>query len=243
MMPPCGGFDYVARLADPTATGGFTSRASVRVPVPATGDKLTENRLVGLEPTFSIEDAGLEPNPGPVRPFVLRSRLTFTALSSRRATTKSACLHVDKALTSRLRAGDLVHVARSSNGGVGLSVIRSDILIVAVGAVTNVPLGTGVSVAVPWDLVERTEAIFAERSPGFSFREWPLELRVGSETVIQFEGKATLGRYEADIVHAARRGIPGESECAAIYLAELFPYAVIHASAILINDGVRLTNF
>ena len=136
-----------------------------------------------------------------------------------------------------------MHVARSSNGGVGLSVIRDDVLIVAVGAVTNVPLGTGVSVAVPWDLVERAEAIFAERSPEFRFQEWPLELRVGSGTVIQFEGKATLDPYETEIVHAARRGIPGQSECAAIYLAELFPYAVVHASAILIDDGVQLTRF
>lgn len=239
-IPPCGCFDYVARLTEPTAAGGFT-RASERLPVPETGDKLTENRLVGLEPTFSIEDAGPEPNPGPVRPFVLRSRLTFTAPSPWRANTKSAWMYVDKALTGRLRRGDLVHVARSGNGSVGLSVVRDDVLIVAVGAVTNVPLGAGVSAAVPWDLVERAQTIFAERSPEFTFQEWPLELRVGSGSVIQFEGRATLDPYEAEIVRAARDGEPGRSECAVIYRPELFPYAVVHASAILIDDGIGVT--
>jgi hypothetical protein len=243
-IPESGTFDYVARLGEPTEAGIFTSSASARDLVPETGDELSENRLVGLEPTLSIADAGPEPNPGPVRPFVLRSRLTFATKSRRRAMAQSASLYVDKALTNRLRPGDLVHVARSHNGGVGLSVIRDDELMVAIGAISLVPLGSRVTAGVPWDLVERAEAIFEERSSEFEFREWPLELRVGDRSVIQFEGNATLEPYDAFIVHGARSGLPGDSECAAIYRPDLFPYAVVHASAILLDDGVvEMTRF
>ena len=93
------------------------------------------------------------------------------------------------------------------------------------------------------NLVEHAEAIFAERSPAFEFREWPLELRVGNRSVIQFEGNGTIGPYDSLIVHPARDGDPVSSECAAIYLADAVPYAVVHASAILIGDGVEMTRY
>ena len=59
-----------------------------------------------------------------------------------------------------------------------LSVIRSGELIVAVGAVTAVPLGQEVQATIPRDLMEAAEDVFRRRDPGFHFRESPVEIAV-----------------------------------------------------------------
>jgi hypothetical protein len=47
---------------------------------------------------------------------------------------------------------------------------------VAVGAVTVVPLGPNVAARIPADLIERAASVFRERDPEFHFAEWPVEL-------------------------------------------------------------------
>lgn len=106
-MPPSGTFDYVATVPDQPEAGSWT--VSHRTPVEET-DRLRGFRLVGLNPTLEVTNAGLTPNPGyghgVWRPEVMRSRLTLRASGSRNASVSAASFCVDRAVMTALKPGD-----------------------------------------------------------------------------------------------------------------------------------------
>ena len=160
MIPPSGTFDYVATVPGPAADGSFECQAHVRQPMPLHWERLIGSRLVGHAPVLRVTDAGITPDPGPNRPRVMRSRVTLTASSRQHAQIAAASFHLDEALFLNSRPGDLIHVTRTSCGGVGFSILRDGELVVAVGAVTSVPLGRSVRARTPMDPIERANAIF-----------------------------------------------------------------------------------
>ena len=186
-------------------------------------------------------DAGVTPDAGPRRPWVLRSCLTLTAAVRRHATVAAASFHVDKALTSSFRTGDVVHLARTECGGLGLSVIRGGDLVVAVGAITAVPLGRWVVARIPMDLVAAAEAIFRQRDPGFDFPERPLEISVDRSLVVIYRGRRTIGPFEVFVEHGFLHGIPGTDVCAAIYRKGSCPDEAANASAMLLEGQDALS--
>jgi len=241
VIAPCGTFEYV--VAVPASGMAECSSWVVRVrdPVAHTGDELVDARLVGLSPRLEIIDAGLTPE-GPtysttrsVRPKVLRSRLTLSASKKKLASVSAVSFHVDKSLTLAWRPGDLVYLSRTNCGGLGISVIREGILVAAVGAVTAVPLGSGVQARVPWDLAQEAEDVFRRRDSQFELPEIPLELRVGSQLWLSYGGGKRMEDYEAFVEHGFDQDEDGRNECAAISRIGACSCTGANASALLLD--------
>jgi hypothetical protein len=250
-IPPNGTFDYVGIM--PVGDGPpwtvpmetAVDRRDVRLP-----------SLAGASPWLRIEEAGLTPNAGYARgvwrPSVLRARFSLTTDPSSRLTGTVGALHLDLALTRALKPGDTLHVSRTSAGGIGISVLRSGRLVVALGAVTSVPLGEHIVVRIPGDLIAEAEAVFKRRDPAFEFAEYPLEISVDSETPWELasfvahsfsSGPERPSAYEIAVDHGPIRGIPGTDESALIFHRGLCSAPGAHASAqLLAADGLDLTH-
>ena len=238
---PSGTFDYVGIM--PAGDGPpwtvpmetAVDRRDVRLP-----------SLAAAHPRLRIEEAGLTPNAGYSggvwRPSVLRARFSLTADPSSPLTGMTRAFHLDLALARALKPGDTLHLSRTPCGGIGVSVLRSGRLVVAVGAVTSVPLGKDIVVRIPRDLIAEAEAVFKRRDPSFGFAEYPLEITVGSETLL--EPASCLARfssrperasaYEIVVWQGFRCGIPGTDVSAAIFSRRLCSAPGAHASAQLL---------
>src|SRR4051812_14215175 len=165
MMPLCGTYRYVAVVPEPGRDRtGWT--VNLCEPIELTGDDLQDDRLVGHSPMLDISESGITPDrrvspfTGSVRPLVLRSRLRLTAATRRHARVGSIAFHVDQALTRMLLPRDMLFMARTSTGGLALSIVREGTLLAAVGAVAGLPLGGDVHVRFPRDAVKDGEDAF-----------------------------------------------------------------------------------
>ena len=131
MIPLAGTFDYAGVVPGHVQTSRrWQLRDQSGAESSTSGDSLIHDRLVGLQPSLEITDVGVTPDSraspytGNVRPKVFLSRLTLKAGSKDRATVASFSFCVDQALTRSWRAGDVLHIARTGCGGLGLSVVR-----------------------------------------------------------------------------------------------------------------------
>jgi len=240
-MPIAGTFDYVAIVPDRSDNGTFECVVQVREPVICCGDDLRDSRLVGITPVLRTTDAGVTPDAGPRRPWVLRTCITLTAATRRLATVAAVSFHIDKALTSCFRVGDVVHLARTACGGLGLSLLRGGDLVVAVGAITAVPLGRGVVARIPTDLIAGAEEIFRRRDPDFELPECPLEVSGDRTLSVIYRGRRTLGPYELFVEHGFLKGLPGTDVCAAIWRKGSCPGEAATASAMLLEGQGSLS--
>lgn len=189
---------------------------------------VSQTRLVGPNPSLLITEADVppgirvSPHTGYSRPKVPTSRLTFRAGHRDSANIAEFSFCVDQALTRSWQAGDVLHVARTANAGLGLSIARGTRLVAAIGAVTAVPCHD-VSISEPRDAINEAERVFRRLDPEFEFRERPIEIHVGSETRVLYRGRMRLGGYELFVEHGAHPGLPGVSECAALSLVGSCP--------------------
>lgn len=235
VMPLSGTFRYRTIVPERGAQAAPWEMESAEA-FSATGNPLSENRLVGWNPSLHISDAGVTPNLGPRRPAVLRSELRLVATGKKYASRETASYFVDQALVSALQPGDIFHMARTHTGGVGLPAIRQGKLIFAVGEVSAVPLGEGIHVRTPFDLCDRAREIFLQRDSQFEFSELPVEVRIGEELSILFRGELNKNGYQVSIVHGFRPGLPGEPECVAIALDGACNHSAANASALLLES-------
>jgi hypothetical protein len=206
------------------------------------GDQLIHSRLVGLQPSLQITDVGIAPDgrvspyTGNVRPKVLLSRLTLRASTRDRASVTAFSFCVDQALARSWRVGDVLHVARTASGGLGLSVVRGNRLIAAIGAVTAVPHG-GLSIRIPWGAIREAEGVFTRLDSRFRFSELPIEFHIESERRVLYRGRPRIGGYEVFVEHGFYPGIPGVDECAALSLVGSCPEVPAICSAQLLEYG------
>jgi hypothetical protein len=193
------------------------SGARNRRPIVRTGDEIDDYRLVGMKPLFSVRDAEVDRAKDPRLPGVTRSAIVLTASKHDGAQVAAASCQVNKALISCLQHRDEIYLSRTMCAGLGISILRDGELLVAIGAVTTVPLGVkGAETlrAIPdcWD-----RPIVGAR----------LELTVETHTV---------GDYIVSIVHGRRNGIPGFDECASICRADACPEVAARTSAMLLDS-------
>ena len=240
-IPPSGTFQYVAIVPD-NFSEATPWVASMCEPIERTGSVLRDARLVGYSPRVEISEAGLTPDTPAgagqrIRPKVLRSLITLRATEREGATASAVSFHVDRSVTSRLRPGDELYLARTSCAGSGLSIVRNSQLIVAVGALTAVPLGNHVRVSLPVNLITGAEAVFKQRDPEFQLPELPIEVSVGDQRRVLFRGWIQLGGYEVFVEHGFYRGIPGHDVCLAISLKGECSVTAANASAQLLDFG------
>jgi len=234
-MPPCGTFHYFTVVPEGGAQTGPWQMQSSEAFAPA-GSSLQDNRLVGWNPLLHITDAGSTPNPGPTRPAVSRSEFRFEATDKKNAQTASFSCYLDRVLVHALRPGDILHMARSDCGGLGVSALRQESLIFAAGAISIVPLGPTIQASVPWELVQRAEAVFRQRDPEFEFREYPIEICIGETCSMLFSGSLSRNGYRAWVQHGSYVGMPGTPECAAISLEGACGHTAACATAQLLEN-------
>ena len=239
-IPLCGTFQYMAVV--PESVG---DRASWNVrlcrSIELTGNDLLDDRLVGHSPTLELSDAGITPDvrippPGRARPRVLRSQMTLTAANRSHARVASATFHIDQALGTILSPRDMLFMARTHCGGLGISIIRDGQLIAAEGVASAVPLGEFVHVRIPSDTLTEAEDVFRKHDPEFRFPELPVEIRLGDHTRLRYRGRFQLQSYKIFVEHGFYRGTPGTDECLAVWLTGLCPDIPAIASAQLLDS-------
>ena len=195
-----------------------------------------QRRLVGHAPVLDAAEYQREP-------WQLYSRITLTASARHDAVVASASFSVDRELIRALRAGDLLHIARTGCGGIGLSIVRGGLLVAAAGAIASVPLGSDVSVRLPMDLIEQAESIFRTRDPQYHLGDYPLQLSIEGETRIVHAGRPRIGPYDVLVRHGFRLGLPGTDACASIERRGVCPDTAAHTTAQLLeSEGLQIAD-
>lgn len=248
VIPACGTFDYLTivpeNMADNTNMWPVRSRGLTE----QTGDSLHDDRLVGLSPTLQVTDAGRPSDAGSAvgtsLATVSRSRFTLNASSRKGALVKAASFYVAKIMASALQPGDALHMVRTPCGGLGVSALRNGELIFAAGAITEVPLGSSVTVRIPGDLVQQAENVFKSRDPEFEFHELPIEVKAEEHVRISYGGFFELGRYQVWVGHGFYPGIPGTEECMGLGLIGICKPNAARASAQLLeSNGLEMVEW
>jgi hypothetical protein len=192
------------------------------------------------EPIYS--DAYPPPAVGPVadvvledfeaRVGVLRTRVRFLARDERDASFREVSFVVDRRFFGMLRPRDVISAAQSAGRLFGVSVMRDDYLVAAVGAVTAVPLGDVVTVRFPIDFVREVAPVYRKHDSRYRPREVPVEIVTEEGTRLMHEGRARFGRYEFFVVN----GFVGGSECMAITCLGICPEVAATLTAPVINS-------
>jgi hypothetical protein len=203
--------------------------------------------LFGPRASLEVAEAGVPPRESDAkfRPAVLRARLSLRPSGEFRYGERTGHFHLDLALIKALKPGDTMHLSRTGNGALGVSALRNSQLVFAVGAVTSVPLGEGVSARIPHDLIAELEGVIKRRDPSFRDLPWPspLEVTVGSETLI-FAAPGSRSTVTGFEVTVFRMFVPDEdadaAESVAISRKGLAGSVSANASAQLLHaDGLK----
>ena len=172
------------------------------------------------------------------RILVDRQRIAIVAPERTDATRWKVSFLVGDALFHAMREGDALHLARSWEGGIGISLIRTDRLVLALGAVTVTPLGDGIT-------VERGSASPAKR-PWEPVSDTWLEVTIGTDRkTLRHRQSATVGGYDVYVEHGWIRSLDGRDECVAIASRDYSGFRdVAMRSAILLAAGsLRMTGW
>lgn len=182
MIAVNGTFDYEAVVPDRFREGSEAWRARLRDSATPPKEGIEADRLVGHSPQILVSDAGRPARPGTsadgFRPNVMRARVSLIATERQHAAVASVSFYIAASLVSLLRARDTLHLSRTPLGGIGLSILRDGTLVAAAGSLSAVPLGAGVQVRFPEELVGEAMAVFHRCDPLFRLPEVPLELAV-----------------------------------------------------------------
>jgi hypothetical protein len=200
--------------------------------------------LLGQSPTIRILDAGLPRGSvkstasGFVLPRVLRSQIALTA-TDRSSPATTASFYVDRELTAAIKAGDTIRLVRNHLGALAIAILRRDELVVAAGAIASTPLGN-VTVRIPRHLIEAALDVFRPHDPDFAFREWPVEVEVGSTRAVLFSGRRDFDDYCVFAEHGLFAGDSAASECLSISRTGLVSDIAAIASAQLMDAAHAL---
>lgn len=186
-----------------------------------TMDSRDEDRLVGHHPTIRF----------------WRDRLVLIASEKARSSTRNSSFVIGDAVPLSARPYDRLHVVRTGSGGIGLSLLRENKLVLAIGAVTAVPLGMNINV---FERPERKGLMSAYTA------ETSLEFQVESEQLhLKDRGVTTIGPYEVYIEHCWQDGIPGVDECVSLCGANdpAINIASIRSAVLLGHSDLKITRW
>lgn len=218
MIPPCGTFRY--KLVLHGSGPPWRLVASLEQAVEITGDELKDARLVGHFPAVDI--AG--------------DRITLVARQQELALLAAAFLPIDSDVPPRLRTGDVIHMARSGSGGIGVSIIRDGQLVLAAGAISNVPLGSEIQVELFFEGGAEAAWERSMRRPGDREKSFVALTAGGQRHVLQSGDASRIGRHDVLVERGYMLGLPGTDECVSITVEEAFPQDVAVRWASLLDD-------
>jgi hypothetical protein len=238
VIPQSDAFDYTAVVPrnGKTRASGWPVQDSPRL---RSGQGSATECLVGPSPTIRILDAGLpagstkSPASGFLLPRVPRSQIALTA-TDRSSPATTASFYVDRELTEAMQPGDTMRIVRNHLGALAIAILRGEELVAAAGAVTSAALGN-VTARIPRQLVEAALDVFRLHDPDFAFREWPVEVEIGSSRAMLYTGRRDLGDYCVFVEHGMFTGDSAASECLSISRNGLVADAAAIASAQLID--------
>jgi hypothetical protein len=207
VMPLCGTFAY-STTVPVDGQNTFPWEMKSLESFMRSGNPLVDKRLVGWSPLLYIREAGLPPNPSSSVPSVGRSEIRLVA--------------TDK------KCADLLRWSWSfGNSGAKL--------VFAVGVVGAVPLGSEISVKIPYELLTKAEAILRQRDPEFELPHHPIEICIGNRPKILYRGHLQMGGYHVWVEHVFLPGMPGTEESVSITLDEACDWVAGSASAHLLS--------
>lgn len=147
--------------------------------------------------------------------------------------------HLDRRMTTRLCAGDVVHIRTTHCGGLGISIVRHGELLAAAGAVCSVPLGRHVIARHPAGLFDEALAVIRRRYSDFEWHETPVEVTAGDASRLLLRARTTVGDYEVYVVHGHLNGIPGTDASLAISRVGSGLEVAANTTALLLNSPMR----
>jgi hypothetical protein len=130
--------------------------------------------------------------------------------------------------------------------------------VAAAGALTVVPLGNGVEVRLPRDLISTAESVFQERDPEFEFIEQPVEVKIEglrerygqclsrpenplTDAFISFGGIAIIGDYRVIVRHGCFNIEDGLRESVSICDKQMLTHAAGEFAAMLLDGPEPLS--
>jgi len=214
MIHPSGTFEYEAE---------FTS------------DSFRESDLVVHGTLIKTMDCNRLVGPTPMIRF-WNDRLVLVASEQANASVRNSSFHIGNALQLAASPGDRLYVVRTGRGGIGLSLLRDKQLILAIGAVTSVPLGNGVQVT---ESSEGNDGFFGARNTWLEFQVGNEQLKLSDRTVMD------VGNYQIYIESCWEYGIPGTDECVSVSVANVPPVnlASMRSAILLRNGDLKLTRW
>src|SRR5262249_53384002 len=124
-------------------------------------------------------------------------RLVIVASEESNSTFRNVSVLIGDAVKSAAQAGDRLYIIRTGCGGIGLSVLRREELILAIGAIAEVPLGNEIKVT--WHPLRASWNDFVTDT-------W-LELRVQSHSITLRERETA--EIEDYCIYVERKWEPG----------------------------------
>jgi hypothetical protein len=166
-----------------------------------------------------------------------RDRIVLVASEKANSSTRNVSFAIGDAVPRSARPGDRLYLVRTGSGGIGLSLLRQDRLILAIGAVTAVPLGTNIQA--------RPEPVDEEPWETPNADTW-LEFRVGNEqSNLRERAASVIGNYHIYVERCWRPGLPGTDECVSMTLEDdsAMKLAAIRSAILLGNGDLKMTHW
>jgi hypothetical protein len=210
-IPLCGTFEYEAKFTKE----GFSDSEIVLHGTDLSG--LNADRLVGLNPMIRFWN----------------EHLVLVATGKPKSTMRTVSIPIGDAVNLSARTDDQLYLIRTASGGIGLSVLRQQRLILAIGAVTAVPLGKNMRVTIGPEGGDVWENPSADT--------W-LEFGVQSETLkLREREEREAGGYYIYVERCWEYGIPGTDECVSVCFMDnsAMKIAAIRSAVMLANCGMK----
>lgn len=165
-------------------------------------------------------------------------RLVLVAQGEINSTARNVSFRIGNAVPYAARSGDRLFLVRSGAGGIGLSLLRHEKLVLALGAISQVPLGMEMKAIRRFEDTEDWHFLEPDTSS--------LELQIGNEQVLLKEREVhEVGNYSIYVEHGWAFGIPGIDECVSVCPADDPKMKIASMrSAILLGTGtMTITNW
>jgi hypothetical protein len=216
MIHPSGTFEYEAE---------FTSESFRDSDIVLQGTSLSVDnmdRLVGHNPKIRFWN----------------DRLVLVASGELNSTVRNVSFAIGNAVPLAARPGDRLYLVRTGAGGIGLSLLRQERVVLAIGAIAAVPLGRDLQAISHSEGMNHWRHFAADTS-------W-LEFRVGSERLILREREVSeIGDYYIYIERVWGDGVPGTDECVSVCVADdsAMKIAAIRSAILLGNGKLKMTSW
>ena len=200
-----------------------------------TSDSFRESDIVVYGTLMKRMDVKRLVGPNPMIRF-WNDRLVLVASEESNASVRNASFRIGNAVPLAAAPGDRLYVVRTGSGGIGLSLLRDKQLVLAIGAVTAVPLGNNMQV------MKNRKGNY----PFVDLKDTWLEFQVRNEQLKLRDRSVTdIGNYQIYVEACWENGIPGVDECVSVSVANnpSVNLASLRSAILLRSSDLKLTRW